>query len=84
MKGLKVISAEWHPEFNASVVLAEFGDVLTVDGTTAPNEDGTYSIFLNARNCQAKRIAALRHELAHMMKGDFQKADVQQIESEMM
>lgn len=46
----------------------------------AENEDGSFSIFINA-NLAANQIEkAYRHALWHIEQGDFQKNDVQEIE----
>ena len=46
------------------------------------NHDGSYTIFLNARDSRAMNVLSYRHALEHILKGDFEKDDVQQIESE--
>ena len=43
------------------------------------NEDGTFSIFISSRLCDAKRLKAYRHALKHI-DGDFDRQDVQSIE----
>lgn len=55
----------------------------TVEGFTRLNEDGSYTIVLNARSAYSRRIRTYHHEVRHIIRGDFQKADVQKIESEM-
>lgn len=47
-----------------------------------PNPDGTYSIFLNARDCREKNMESYLHALGHIMNDDFDKFDVQEIETE--
>ena len=36
-----------------------------------PNEDSTYSIFLDSRRSYSNRMADLEHELNHIRNGDF-------------
>lgn len=54
----------------------------TVDGFTRCNEDGSYTIILNARSAHCRRIRAYDHELRHIQRNDFAGSDVQEIESE--
>lgn len=51
-----------------------------VHGLTAPNEDGSYTVFLNARDTIERQQEAYRHEVRHIENNDFEKADVQLIE----
>ena len=46
------------------------------------NDDGSYTILINARLSDAGRIAAYEHAMKHILNNDFQKADIQEIESE--
>lgn len=41
--------------------------------TVSHNEDGSYSIFLNARMSQQKRCDAYIHALKHILQDDFEK-----------
>ena len=56
------------------------------DGTremVSPNEDGTYSIFLNAKLSNEGQLKAYRHAMQHIARDDFDSyADVQTIEAE--
>jgi len=56
------------------------------DGTNemvSPNEDGTYSIFLNAKLSNEGQFKAYRHAMQHIARDDFDSyADVQAIEAE--
>ena len=36
-----------------------------------PNDDGTYSIYLNARLDELRQRKACSHELDHIVNGDF-------------
>ena len=46
------------------------------------NNDGTYTILLNARDSHETRIASYSHALRHINNRDFEKYDVQQIEAD--
>lgn len=43
----------------------------TVKGVTLPNDDGTFSIYINSDLPRAQQEKALRHELAHIREGHF-------------
>jgi len=47
----------------------------TVRGVTLPNEDGSFSIYINAIFDDAVRREALEHELEHMARGHFYKPE---------
>lgn len=38
----------------------------TINGVTTPNDDGTYSVYINSRLPEAQQREALRHELSHV------------------
>ena len=44
---------------------------LTVLGATLPNDDGTFSVYINARLSDEARRETLRHELEHMARDHF-------------
>lgn len=46
------------------------------------NSDGTYTIFINSRHSYASQLESYKHAMDHIKNGDFEKNDVQQIESE--
>ena len=46
-----------------------------------PNEDGSYTILINSRSATNKQLEAYQHALEHIQNGDFQRQDVQQIET---
>jgi len=46
-----------------------------VRGITLPNEDGSFSIYINAVFDDAVRREALEHELEHMARGHFYKPE---------
>lgn len=45
------------------------------------NHDGSYTMFLNARDSHETRKESYVHAMGHIMRGDFEKRDVQEIES---
>ena len=46
-----------------------------------PNEDGTHTIFVNAKLSTYQQAKAVRHELDHFYDNDFNKADVKEAEN---
>lgn len=46
------------------------------------NADDSYTIFLNARLSQESQIKSYYHALQHIRNSDFEKEDVQTIETE--
>lgn len=59
----------------------DFGN--SIPATATQNEDGTLSIFLNARMTYEQRLRAYAHELRHYQHGDFdESAAVDQIEAQ--
>lgn len=57
-------------------------DGMTVNEAVTENEDGSYTIFINERLCEEKRLKSFRHALNHITNFDFEKEDVQEIEYE--
>lgn len=45
--------------------------VYNVGGMVTPNEDGSFSVYLNANLSQERQKKALQHELEHIINGDF-------------
>jgi Zn-dependent peptidase ImmA (M78 family) len=46
------------------------------------NEDGTYSVYINARASEAQKRKAMRHEYAHMANDDlYGDKDIRTIEN---
>ncbi len=52
-----------------------------VKETVCRNEDDSYSIFLNARCNYETHLKSYQHALSHIKENDFEKDDVQSIES---
>ncbi len=46
-----------------------------------PNEDGTYTILINARLSSEGQVQAYEHAMRHIENNDFEKTDVQDIEA---
>lgn len=46
-----------------------------------PNEDDSYTVLINARLSESGRIEAYRHAMKHIAENDFDKGNVQFIES---
>lgn len=42
-----------------------------VHGCVTPNDDGTFSIYLNARDTHERNIKAYWHEVGHIVRDDF-------------
>lgn len=45
----------------------------SVKSNVTHNEDGSYSIFINARLSQNQQVNAYMHELEHILKDDFNR-----------
>lgn len=48
--------------------------------TVVPNEDGSYTIFINAKLSDEQRLKSYEHAIKHIEENDFSKTDVQTIE----
>ena len=62
------------------------GQIVYLDGmdtneAITENEDNSYTIFINRNLSEAKRLKAIQHALEHIKEKDFEKSDVQEIES---
>jgi hypothetical protein len=66
------------PAINIKVI--DFG-ITTGNEMVTLNEDGSYTILINARQASNVQRAALFHALLHIRNEDFDKYDVQQIEA---
>lgn len=47
----------------------------SVNGVTVPDVDGFYNIYINSRLSLEKQAQALKHELTHIARDDFERAD---------
>lgn len=45
----------------------------SVKSNVTHNEDGSYSIFINARLSQNQQVNAYMHEIEHILKDDFNR-----------
>lgn len=63
-----------------------FVHLINMPGSTneavTTNEDGSYSIFINAKLSNDKQLKAYEHALKHIQEEDFSKDDVQIIEAQ--
>lgn len=51
------------------------------NGAVALNDDGTYSVYINARASEAQKRKAMRHEYDHMANDDmYGDKDIREIE----
>lgn len=48
--------------------------------SVCPNEDGSYTIFINARHTAEQQHVSYLHAIAHILNGDFEKENVNEIE----
>ena len=46
------------------------------------NHDGSYTVFLNARDSNERRMKSYQHAMRHLERNDYEKDSVQQIEAE--
>ena len=53
-----------------------------VTETVTQNADGSYTIFLNSRMTQERQLESYLHAMRHITNNDFEKTDIQEIESE--
>lgn len=65
------------------VINVQILDLKTTCGTelVTPNEDGSYTVLINARMSYEAQRKALLHALGHILNDDFGKENVQQIEA---
>ena len=65
------------------VVNVQIIDLKTTCGTelVTPNEDGSFTVLINARMSYETQRKALLHALKHILNDDFEKENVQQIEA---
>ncbi len=62
------------------VQLIQFPNTRTKE-TVVENEDGSYTIFIEASLDSAKQREAFQHAMGHILGEDFQKFDVNNIEA---
>jgi hypothetical protein len=54
-----------------------------VEEEVHPNEDGSFTIFINARLSSGRQMLAYQHALEHIMNDDFDKYCADDIEKAM-
>ena len=64
------------------VEVIDFGKDTKAAEMVTKNDDGSYTVFLNARYSHDKQMEALEHGVRHVTNDDFSKTDVQQIEAD--
>lgn len=65
---------------NINVIL--LNESFGVPGSVWHNADDSYTIFIDSHLSAEKQREVFQHEVKHIMNGDFEKTDVQQIEAE--
>lgn len=57
---------------------------MSVDGVSVPNDDGSFDIYLNADQCEARQQDRLQHEIEHIIQDHFYQdtKNVAQLEQE--
>lgn len=51
-----------------------------IHGFVVPNDDGTFSVYINARDSRVRQRQACRHEKKHIARNDFSRDDVHDAE----
>ena len=46
---------------------------VSIPGFAKANPDSTYTIILNSRHTQERRLMAYQHEMKHIINGDYDK-----------
>ena len=54
-----------------------------VEEEVHPNEDGSFTIFINARISYERQMEAYKHAIMHIMNDDFSKENADTIENDM-
>lgn len=65
---------------DVNVILMDFPNTKEKELVT-PNDDGSYTIFINSRFNYETQLKAYEHAMQHIEAGDFEKENVQEIES---
>ena len=64
------------------VHVIDFPKGVNRSGFVLLNDDGTYSVYINARASEAQKRKAMRHEYAHMARDDMHGSkDIRAIEN---
>ena len=51
-----------------------------VHGFIVPNDDGTYSVYINSRDSSVRQRQACKHERKHIARNDFSRDNVHEAE----
>lgn len=70
----------YYKGYDINVIL--LNDANGVPGSVWHNSDDSYTIFIDARLGTEKQKEVFQHEINHIINGDFEKTDIQQIEAE--
>ena len=70
----------YYKGYDINVIL--LNDANGVPGSVWHNSDDSYTIFIDARLSTEKQKEVFEHETNHIINDDFEKTDVQQIETE--
>lgn len=70
----------YYKGYDINVIL--LNDANGVPGSVWHNSDDSYTIFIDAHLGTEKQKEVFQHEINHIINGDFEKADIQQIEAE--
>ena len=65
---------------DVNVVLMDFPNTKEKELVT-PNDDGSYTIFINSRFNYETQLKAYEHAMRHIVQNDFNKTDIQEIET---
>ncbi len=66
--------------YNINIIILD--DANGVPGSVWHNSDDSYTIFIDGKLSKEKQRKVFRHEIKHICGNDFEKYDVQMIESE--
>lgn len=78
---LKQCLIEWLAK--VMIIQTKLSDLPTsIGGYVVKGIDDTYTIVLNSKLSHEDNVKSYLHELSHIKKHDFEKTDVQEIESE--
>lgn len=57
-------------------------DASGVPGSVWSNDDGSFTIFIDSKLCFERQQEVFKHELLHILNNDFEKENVNSIESQ--
>lgn len=65
---------------NDSIIIVVKDMPVGLHGFTVPNADGSYTVFINARDSANQQSLTFEHEISHIQNNDFAEKSVQGIE----